>query len=354
MTDWTRIDGEQARAVLDRLSRTETITLSAEETDVECKALPFYSRYKLYRLTNRATMPAFSRQLLGDGEEFVALNGTANPIYEVGDRDALRLTEATLIPYIDFFFTYVQGSEGEVFFLKEPSSAPFLASLDGATRQSIVDNHRPLELSRDVQTGQFRLSGNLCYGEALISATVIVSEAGYLSIADRSLLLTWSPGPHYHSCFISYSFADEEFATKLRNALSEEGVKTWFAQKDMLAGRKLHEQVTDAIQQADKLLLVLSKSSIQSKWVGTEILEARRRERLEGRQVLFPIRITDFVTVSGLQLFDADEGWDLGREIRQYFIPDFSDWRNAETFDTALEGLLKALVHRDWQIHRGA
>jgi len=41
--------------------------------------------------------------------------------------------------------------------------------------------------------------------------------------------------------------------------------------------------------------------------------------------------------------FDADSGKDLAREIREYFIPDFSDWQNRETYDKALRRLIQDL-----------
>ena len=50
--------------------------------------------------------------------------------------------------------------------------------------------------------------------------------------------------------------------------------RVWFAPEDMKGGRKLHEEIFRAIQIHDKLLLVLSKSSVKSEWVMTEILFA--------------------------------------------------------------------------------
>ena len=46
----------------------------------------------------------------------------------------------------------------------------------------------------------------------------------------------------------------------------------------MKGGRKLHEQIDDAIRLHDKLLLMLSEDSMNSEWVKTEIAKARKRK----------------------------------------------------------------------------
>ncbi len=65
----------------------------------------------------------------------------------------------------------------------------------------------------------------------------------------------------------------------------------WFAPHGIQDGRKLHEQIDEAIRVYDKLLLILSDASMDSEWVSTEISRARRRERQEKRRMLLPISI---------------------------------------------------------------
>jgi TIR domain-containing protein len=131
----------------------------------------------------------------------------------------------------------------------------------------------------------------------------------------------------YYSCFISYSTKDQEFAGRLYADLQAKGVRCWFAPHDIQDGRKVHEQIDGAIRLHDKLLLVLSEHSMASEWVGTEIANAREREAREKKQLLLPITIASFADVKQWKLFDADRGKDSAREIREYFIPDFSRWK---------------------------
>ena len=130
----------------------------------------------------------------------------------------------------------------------------------------------------------------------------------------------------YYSCFISYSTKDQAFADRLYADLRAKGVRCWFAPHDIMGGRKIHEQIDEAIRAHDKLLLILSEHSMASDWVGTEIASAREREAREKKQMLFPITIAPFEEVKQWKKFDADRGTDSAREIREYYIPDFSGW----------------------------
>jgi len=147
----------------------------------------------------------------------------------------------------------------------------------------------------------------------------------------------------FYSCFISYSTKDQAFADRLYADLQNKGVRCWFAPHDIQAGKKIHEQIDEAIRKYERLLLILSPDSMNSEWVKTEIRKARRRERTEKKRVLFPVRLVSFEAIRDWELFDADEGKDLAVEIREYYIPDFSDWKNHDPYAEGLKNLLRDL-----------
>jgi hypothetical protein len=147
----------------------------------------------------------------------------------------------------------------------------------------------------------------------------------------------------YHSCFISYSTKDEAFARRLHERMRANHLRVWFTPEDIQGGKKIHEQLEGAIQLYDKLLLVLSDHSIESPWVETEIYNARQTELRQQRRKLFPIRLTDMDTLNAWRCFDADTGKDLAREVREYHIPDFSNWKDNDAFELAFARLLRDL-----------
>jgi hypothetical protein len=147
----------------------------------------------------------------------------------------------------------------------------------------------------------------------------------------------------FYSCFISYSTKDEEFARRLYSRMRDEKLRVWFAPEDIKGGEKLHEQLERAIQMHDRLLIVLSEHSMQSEWVMTEIRKARKAEIKEKRRKLFPIRVVDFETIKDWECFDADTGKDLAVEAREYFIPDFSNWKDHDSFEKGFSRLMRDL-----------
>ena len=147
----------------------------------------------------------------------------------------------------------------------------------------------------------------------------------------------------YYSLFISYSSEDEIFARKLYEDLEYNGVGCWFAPFDIQAGKKIFHQIDSAIKIHDRLLLILSEHSMASEWVKTEIVEAKAMAMEQDRQILFPISIVDYDQIKKWKCIDADTGKDLAKEIREYFIPDFSNWNNEKSYQAALNKLLRDL-----------
>lgn len=162
-------------------------------------------------------------------------------------------------------------------------------------------------------------------------------------VIDLARSIRAGPAIQWYSCFISYSTKDDEFSRRLHSRMRDANMRVWFAPEDLKGGKKLHEQLFEAIQMNDRLLLVLSEHSIQSEWVMTEIRKAREVEKKENRRKLFPIRLTDFETLRDWTCFDADSGKDLAVEVREYFIPDFSNWRDHDAFEAAFARLKKDL-----------
>ena len=122
----------------------------------------------------------------------------------------------------------------------------------------------------------------------------------------------------FYSCFITYSTKDQEFADRLHADLQNKGVRCWFAPHEIQGGKKIYEQIDEAIRLYDRLLLILSEHSMESEWVKTEIAKARKREIRECRRMLFPVRLVEFQALRDWECFDSDTGKDSAREIREF------------------------------------
>ena len=139
----------------------------------------------------------------------------------------------------------------------------------------------------------------------------------------------------YHSCFISFSHKDKAFARQLHRALQKEGVRCWFAPEDMKIGDKIRARLDSSIKLYDKLLIILSRNSLNSVWVESEVEKAFEEERQRGQTVLFPVRLDEAV-------METDKAW--ATEIRRTrHIGDFSRWKDHDAYQQAFERLLRDL-----------
>ena len=138
----------------------------------------------------------------------------------------------------------------------------------------------------------------------------------------------WGP-IQFYSAFISYSAKDDEFVHRLYADLQDNGVRCWFAPEDMKIGGKIREELHTHIRLRDKLVLVLSEDSINSRWVELEVETAFEEETRRGETVLFPIRLDDSV-------FGVKAHWAQQIQLTRN-IGDFTAWKDHDSYQKGLE-----------------
>ena len=140
----------------------------------------------------------------------------------------------------------------------------------------------------------------------------------------------------FFSCFISYSAQDRDFVNRLYADLQSKGIRCWFAPEALRIGDRFRTRIHESIHVYDKLLVILSSQSICSPWVEEEVETALARERQEGREVLFPIRIDDTV-------MHKSKAWaESLRNMRH--IGDFCNWKNHDDYQIGLDRLIRDLT----------
>jgi hypothetical protein len=137
------------------------------------------------------------------------------------------------------------------------------------------------------------------------------------------------------SCFISFSGNDRNFIEKIGEDLQREGVRCWYAPEEMKMGDAMRQQVDQLIRVQDKLLVVLSKFSVESPWIQKEVEAAIEEERNRNRAVLFPVRLDNGRMI-------ADKNW-LEHLQKSHPIYDFTAWQNWESYFTQFSRLVADL-----------
>jgi hypothetical protein len=103
----------------------------------------------------------------------------------------------------------------------------------------------------------------------------------------------------------------------------------------MKIGDKIRDRIEEPIRLRDKLLLILTESSISSGRVEHEVESALEEERQRGRTILFPIRLDEAV-------MDSSKAW-AALIHRTRHIGDFTRWKDHDSYQKAFDRLLRDL-----------
>ena len=91
-------------------------------------------------------------------------------------------------------------------------------------------------------------------------------------------------------CFVAFAARDGELAGRLRLDLMAHGVRTWLQPEDVRwDGIELDRS------RCDRLVVICSRASLQTRALVREIEGALAREEREGADVLVPVRVDDYV-----------------------------------------------------------
>jgi hypoxanthine phosphoribosyltransferase len=70
-----------------------------------------------------------------------------------------------------------------------------------------------------------------------------------------------------YDVFLSYSTRDESIASELKQLIESAGLKCFMASEDLLVGTKWKPRIREAIRRSDRILLLITPRSINSRWV---------------------------------------------------------------------------------------
>src|SRR5215208_3030601 len=89
--------------------------------------------------------------------------------------------------------------------------------------------------------------------------------------------------------YISYASSDEPFVTELRQVMQALQIPVWVDSRGLRGGGKLEREIEKAIEDAEKVLVVLSPQTVNSPWVSREIrkaLKVEQRRQADGYRVI--------------------------------------------------------------------
>jgi len=90
--------------------------------------------------------------------------------------------------------------------------------------------------------------------------------------------------------FLSHAAQDRKFVERLARVLADYGVKAWHGEHAIRGGEQWNDEIGAALERCDWMIVVLSPSSVRSRWVKREVFHATMDHRFDNR--IIPVMIT--------------------------------------------------------------
>mgnify|MGYP001478792925 CR=1 FL=1 len=120
------------------------------------------------------------------------------------------------------------------------------------------------------------------------------------------------------SVFISYSHEDSDIVEKIAAYLVKENIHIWIDKWEINYGDSLIQKIQTAVTEASVLLIMLSKTSVQSEWCKKELTAGLLRELEEKRVVTIPVLLQDCeIPIFLREKYYADFRTDFDTSIRK-------------------------------------
>ena len=187
--------------------------------------------------------------------------------------------------------TYHRGRFTAVVMFGNPLITPYynlipIEYLDAVNTQQLLNRYNQLSealspYKRDEQDVDKRVTA--------------LEEFAYVSgiLNDRMFAAQFERSPRGAKVFISHSSSDKTFVRGLAVDLAAMGHQPWVDEWEILAGESIPERIGLGIEDADFLLLVLSKAAVESKWVENEWQAKYWTEAREKHVQVIPVLISD-------------------------------------------------------------
>jgi hypothetical protein len=139
-----------------------------------------------------------------------------------------------------------------------------------------------------------------------------------------------------YACTISYAGKDQRFCDRLYADLQARGIRTWYFPKHTKRSKEFFQEIQIYQRIFDKVIFVCSKHSLNPRSIAHEIDENLKRERMEHKDVFYPIVLDDFLY----------SGWQHPhkRMVIERVAADFRGWQRSDNrYQAGLKKLIASL-----------
>ncbi|MCB9982896.1 MAG: hypothetical protein H6861_04360 [Rhodospirillales bacterium] len=190
----TKLELEEIATILDRLNpEFDGSVFDPVETTILAQSVSFYPGYRLFDIADYASVPPLRRFALYSADNFVILNFSNEPIYELNQKLPINLKAENIEDYVRFFFTYVRGRHGRFIIVENVDDIAWKEDPPPSARKAIGQMLVPVTLNEIDKNGYFILDVTMVFKDSLFKSKIKVDPKGFVSLGDEELLVEDMP-----------------------------------------------------------------------------------------------------------------------------------------------------------------
>lgn len=191
---WTILQKQELLSVLQAVrTQDEDVLFDPAFCEAMTFPLPFYTRFKLLRLTNYASMPIFTFHYLTDGVHYFYLDGHFTPmqaVHEIGD---FHLDRTSVMAYLNFYFFAVTQDDGEIFVVKDPNAYPYQDVLSFEPDPVFKFSLTPKPDITIEEDGGYMVTTPLFVDGTLVRAVLRIDDSGRVIFVSQKMMMGDGP-----------------------------------------------------------------------------------------------------------------------------------------------------------------
>jgi len=191
---FVKLEKDECREVLEEISPALTGSkVDWKTATVLGQDLSFYPGYRFLDICDYDITPPFRKFVIHKPGNFVVLDWTNSPVYQLNDNVPLGLNRETARDYVRFFFTYVRGPHGRFSVAESVDDIDWREEPPPAARKALGKTLQPVTVSGRNEDGSFMLTACLMFKNTLYRANIHLSKAGRVTISNEEILVEDMP-----------------------------------------------------------------------------------------------------------------------------------------------------------------
>jgi hypothetical protein len=191
---FTKLEIEEVAEIIDHVNaQAEGSLFDPLETTVLSVSVPFYPGYRFLDIADHASHPPLQRYALNKGKDFVLLNWSYKPIYDLNEQAPIKLDERNVLDYVRFFFSHVKGRHGRFKVIEGMDGIEWKDDLNIETRKSYGQMIAPMKIEEKTKEGIFKIKAMMMLKETLFKVDVYVEPNGRVTLSEHEVLVEEMP-----------------------------------------------------------------------------------------------------------------------------------------------------------------